>query len=66
MCHTEHVLSVQLVHRTLVNLQIALKSLYEVVMLPITIRVVNFVKRIDHSDVYDRDISYNIWKIKEI
>ena len=46
--------------------QIALKSLYEVVMLPITIRVVNFVKRYDHSDVYDENISYNIWRIKEI
>ena len=46
--------------------QIALKSLYEVVMLPITIRVVNFVKRYDHSDVYDVNISYNIWRIKEI
>ena len=50
----------------MMGVQIALKSLYEVVMLPITIRVVNFVKRVDHSDVYDRDISYNIWKIKEI
>ena len=50
----------------MMGIQIALKSLYEVVMLPITIRVVNFVKRIDHSDVYDENISYNIWRIKEI
>ena len=50
----------------MMGIQIALKSLYEVVMLPVTIRVVNLVKRIDHSDVYDRNISYNIWKVKEI
>ena len=39
--------------------QIVLKSLYEVIILPITIRVVKAVKRIDGSDVYDTDISYN-------
>ena len=50
----------------MMGVQIALKSLYEVVMLPVTIRVVNFVKRFDHSDVYDENISYNIWRIKEI
>ena len=50
----------------MMGIQIALKSLYEVVMLPVTIRVVKLVKRVDHSDVYDRDISYNIWKVKEI
>ena len=50
----------------MMGVQIALKSLYEVVMLPITIRVVNYVKRIDHSDVYDDNISYNIWRVKEI
>lgn len=33
--------------------QIVLKSLYEVIILPITIRVVKAVKRIDGSDVYD-------------
>lgn len=46
--------------------QIALKSLYEVVVLPVTVRVVNFVKKVDGCDVYDRNISYKIWKFKEI
>ena len=50
----------------MMGIQIALKTLYEVVMLPITLRVVQFVKRVDHSDVYDSDISYSIWKVKEI
>ena len=34
-------------------LQIVLKSLYEVIILPVTVRVVRYVKRIDGSDVYD-------------
>ena len=47
-------------------LQIVLKSLYEVIVLPLTIRVVKAVKRMDGSDVYDEGISYKIWKIKEV
>mgnify|MGYP002091728450 CR=1 FL=1 len=47
-------------------IQIVLKSLYEVLILPVTIRVVAAIKRIDGSDVYDQDISYNILKIKDI
>ena len=46
--------------------QIVLKSLYEVIILPITIRVVKAVKRIDGSDVYDTDISYNVLKVRDI
>ena len=47
-------------------LQIMLKSLYEVIILPVTVRVVRYVKRIDGSDVYDKGISYKIWKIREL
>jgi len=43
-----------------------LKSLYEVVILPVTVRVVKLVKKIDQSDVYDSDISFNPFKISEI
>jgi hypothetical protein len=46
--------------------QIVLKSLYEVIVLPITIRMVKAVKRTEGMDVYDMDISYNVLKIKEI
>lgn len=46
--------------------QIVLKSLYEVIILPITIRVVKLIKKIDGSDVYDKDISYNVLKVKDI
>lgn len=47
-------------------IQIVLKSMYEVVILPVTIRVVNAIKRIDGSDVYDEGISYKVWKISDI
>jgi len=46
--------------------QAVLKSLYEVIILPITIRVVKYIKKVDGSDVYDENISYNILKIKDI
>lgn len=50
----------------LMGVQIVLKSAYEVVILPITIQVVKYIKKIDGSDVYDEDISYNVLKIKDL
>ena len=47
-------------------IQIILKSMYEVIILPVTIRVVKVIKKIDGSDVYDTDISYNVLKVKDI
>lgn len=47
-------------------IQILLKSMYEVLVLPVTIRVVDAVKRMDGSDVYDEGISYKVWKINEL
>ncbi len=46
--------------------QIILKTLYEVVALPATVQVVKLVKRIDDSDVYDKNISYNVLKVKDL
>ncbi len=46
--------------------QVLLKTLYEVVVLPVTIRVVAFLKHHEHSDVYDDGLSYNIFKIREL
>ena len=51
---------------TMMGLQILLKSAYEVVILPVTIRVVKAVKRIDGSDVYDEGISYKVWKVRDL
>ena len=50
----------------LIVTQACLKTAYEIIILPVTIRVVRLVKRIDGSDVYDRQVSYNIFKIKEL
>lgn len=46
--------------------QAVLKSLYEVIILPVTIQVVKYIKKVDGSDVYDEHISYNVLKIKDI
>lgn len=50
----------------MIGTQALLKSLYEVIILPITIRVVKLIKKIENTDVYDRNISYNIIKVKDI
>lgn len=50
----------------MMGLQMVLKSAYEVIILPVTIRVVKAIKKIDGSDVYDTDISYNVLKVKDI
>lgn len=46
--------------------QVALKTLYEVVALPLTVWVVRRVKRLEGEDAYDENISYNIWKIFDL
>ena len=46
--------------------QAVLKSAYEVIILPLTVRVVRYIKRIEGSDVYDKGISYNILQIKDV
>ncbi len=43
--------------------QIFLKTAYEVVVLPVTVRVVRKLKKAEGADAYDRNISYNIFKI---
>ncbi|MDR3118473.1 MAG: queuosine precursor transporter [Mediterranea sp.] len=47
-------------------IQIVLKSLYEVLVLPATICVVKRIKKIEGTDVYDNGISYNVLKIKDL
>lgn len=43
--------------------QVLLKTLYEVIALPLTIRIVRLLKRHEKEDAYDKGISYNILKI---
>ena len=49
----------------MMGVQVILKSLYEVIVLPVTMQVVRVVKRIDGSDVYDDGISYKVWKVSD-
>ena len=50
----------------MIGTQAVLKSLYEVIILPVTIRVVKYIKKVDGSDVYDIGTSYNVLKVKDI
>ena len=50
----------------MMGIQIVLKSMYEVIILPVTIRVVKAIKKIDGSDVYDNNIAYSLLKVKDI
>lgn len=51
---------------SLIISQVVLKTLYEVLALPLTIRVVALTKRHEGEDVYDNGISYNIFKVRNI
>jgi hypothetical protein len=46
--------------------QIVLKTLYEIIVLPVTIRVVKKVKKMEETDVFDDNVSYNVLNIKDI
>ena len=43
--------------------QVILKTAYEVVVLPVTIRIVHRLKEYEGEDVYDNGISYNVLRI---
>ena len=47
-------------------LQVSAKTLYEIIVLPLTTQVVKYVKRREGTSVYDENISYNVFKVNEI
>lgn len=47
-------------------IQVVLKTLYEVVVLPVTIYVVKKTKQIEGEDAYDNGISYSVWKVLNV
>ncbi len=51
---------------TLIFTQTAMKTGYEIIVLPLTNYLVKWVKKHEQTDVYDTDISYNPLKIKDI
>ena len=46
--------------------QAIIKTLFEIVLLPLTIYVVKLIKRVDNIDTFDLGISYNPFKIKDL
>ena len=50
----------------LIVIQAVAKTAYEIVVLPLTIRIVAMLKRVEQTDVYDEHISYNILRVGEI
>lgn len=46
--------------------QVILKTFYEIIILPVTIRVVRYIKKTEGTDVFDENISYNVLKIREL
>ena len=50
----------------LMVLQIVLKTVYEIVILPVTAIVVRSVKKYEGTDTFDRGISYNPFRITDI
>jgi len=51
---------------SLMAAQIVLKTLYEVVILPVTNIIVKMVKRHEGVDTFDKNISYNPFKITDL
>lgn len=43
--------------------QVVLKTVYEILVLPLTIRIVAWVKRYEATDVYDEGVNYNVFEI---
>lgn len=43
--------------------QVVLKTAYEIIALPVTVRIVRMIKQREGADVYDTNVQYNIWKI---
>ena len=48
---------------SLIISQVCLKTIYEIIVLPVTIRVVRFTKKYENEDVYDREVNYNIFSL---
>ena len=46
--------------------QALLKTIYEIIVLPLTTLLVKWVKKVENQDVFDKSISYNPFKIAEV
>lgn len=50
----------------MIMLQIILKTLYEILVLPLTIWIVNYIRKYEQEDVYDEGVSYNPFKVVQL
>jgi hypothetical protein len=46
--------------------QALIKTVYEIVILPVTIRVVKYAKKVEGIDTFDYSVSYNPFKLKQV
>ena len=46
--------------------QVLLKTLYEIIVLPLTVRIVRLLKRIEGEDVIDNNVRYGFWRITDL
>jgi uncharacterized integral membrane protein (TIGR00697 family) len=46
--------------------QTGMKTAYEIIILPFTNRIVTWVKKKEEEDVFDENVSYNPFRIKDI
>lgn len=51
---------------TLIATQALLKTAYEIVALPLTVKVVAKLKEAEGEDAYDNGISYKWWKLRDV
>ena len=49
---------------SLMGTQVVAKTLYETILLPLTTRVVKWLKRVEGTDAFDENISYNPFKFE--
>ncbi len=50
----------------MVGMQAAVKTIFEIVLLPATILIVRYIKKVEQTDTFDVDVSYNPFKIGQI
>ena len=46
--------------------QVTIKVCYEIIVLPLTAAVVRKVKKVEETDTFDTNISYNPFKISDV
>jgi queuosine precursor transporter len=51
---------------TMILTQAMIKTVYEILVLPLTLFVVKHIKRVENTDTFDTDLSYNPFKLNEI